>query len=364
MADKKISQLTGASTPLAGTEVLPIVQGGATVKVSAADVTAGRAVSASSLTLTGSPLGTSSGGTGLASFTANGVVYASSASALATSGALAWDAANKLTLFRTTAVEAQEPTVAFSNKVFATQNPGVVKSSNGGLALDIQSPSDATFTARSRIYMNGGAGSVVSVQTSADNGSTWTTRAEFDSGNVKINNGNLVVGTSGKGIIDTNGNESMLFTATASAVNELTVANAATGNRPTISATGGDTNIGINLTPKGTGVVAVNNANSAMTAPLFYSATGVTASIGIGATVTIYDMGGNAGLYYVAAHQSDGGIVWRNSAQVFFNGASSSSVTTISSNLVTVTTSGTNIQLTNNSVSDAITLRWSVVRVL
>jgi hypothetical protein len=33
MADKKISQLTGATTPLAGTEVLPIVQNGATVKV-------------------------------------------------------------------------------------------------------------------------------------------------------------------------------------------------------------------------------------------------------------------------------------------------------------------------------------------
>ena len=28
MADKKISELTGATTPLAGTEVLPIVQGG------------------------------------------------------------------------------------------------------------------------------------------------------------------------------------------------------------------------------------------------------------------------------------------------------------------------------------------------
>lgn len=33
MADKKISALTAASTPLAGTEVLPIVQSGATVKV-------------------------------------------------------------------------------------------------------------------------------------------------------------------------------------------------------------------------------------------------------------------------------------------------------------------------------------------
>jgi hypothetical protein len=54
MADKKISQLSAASTPLAGTEVLPIVQSGSTVKVSAADVTAGRAVSVSSVAVTGS----------------------------------------------------------------------------------------------------------------------------------------------------------------------------------------------------------------------------------------------------------------------------------------------------------------------
>ena len=52
MADKKISALTAASTPLAGTEVLPIVQSGATVKVTVGDLTAGRAVSATQLTLT------------------------------------------------------------------------------------------------------------------------------------------------------------------------------------------------------------------------------------------------------------------------------------------------------------------------
>lgn len=52
MADKKISALTSASTPLAGTEVLPIVQGGATVKVAVSDLTAGRAISATQLTLT------------------------------------------------------------------------------------------------------------------------------------------------------------------------------------------------------------------------------------------------------------------------------------------------------------------------
>jgi hypothetical protein len=50
MADKKISQLSSASTPLAGTEVLPIVQSSTTVKVSVADLTAGRAISATQVT--------------------------------------------------------------------------------------------------------------------------------------------------------------------------------------------------------------------------------------------------------------------------------------------------------------------------
>jgi hypothetical protein len=39
MTDKKISALTAASTPLAGTEVLPIVQSSATVKVAVNDLT-------------------------------------------------------------------------------------------------------------------------------------------------------------------------------------------------------------------------------------------------------------------------------------------------------------------------------------
>jgi hypothetical protein len=56
MADKKISALTGASTPLAGTEVLPIVQSGSTVKVAVSDLTAGRSVSGTSFVPTGSTI--------------------------------------------------------------------------------------------------------------------------------------------------------------------------------------------------------------------------------------------------------------------------------------------------------------------
>jgi hypothetical protein len=53
MADTKISALTSATVPLAGTEVLPIVQGGTTVKVPVSDLTAGRAIAASAATITG-----------------------------------------------------------------------------------------------------------------------------------------------------------------------------------------------------------------------------------------------------------------------------------------------------------------------
>lgn len=52
MADKKISALTGATTPLAGTEVIPIVQGGVTLKVAVSDLTLGRAVNTGGGTFT------------------------------------------------------------------------------------------------------------------------------------------------------------------------------------------------------------------------------------------------------------------------------------------------------------------------
>ena len=61
----------------------------------------------------------------------------------------------------------------------------------------------------------------------------------------------------GTSILDTNGAELALLTATSSAVNEFTIANAATGSGPTLSSTGGDSNVDINITPKGTGDVVL-----------------------------------------------------------------------------------------------------------
>jgi len=59
----------------------------------------------------------------------------------------------------------------------------------------------------------------------------------------------------GTSIKDTNANTLVAVTATGSAVNNFTIANAAAAANPVISATGSDTNIGISLTPKGTGEV-------------------------------------------------------------------------------------------------------------
>jgi len=139
MANTKISALTSASTPVAGTEVLPIVQSSATVKLAISDLTPGLSTitaakggtgqttyavgdllyASASTTLskladvaTGNALisggvttapswgkvgltthvsgtlPTANGGTNLTSFTANGVVYASSASVLTTGSAI------------------------------------------------------------------------------------------------------------------------------------------------------------------------------------------------------------------------------------------------------------------------------------
>ena len=63
----------------------------------------------------------------------------------------------------------------------------------------------------------------------------------------------------GTNILDTNGNELVVLTATSSAVNEITLANAATGGAPTITASG-ETNVGITLAAKGTGVIQLQTS--------------------------------------------------------------------------------------------------------
>jgi len=147
MADKKISALTAASTPLAGTEVLPIVQGGTTVQVSVANLTAGRAVASTSL--------------------ATNVVYTS--------------------------------TLAASP---ATTGQNFYVYSGGG--LNVSAGLEWQYSASGsgygfKVNVNGGTDAIEFGYRA--NSATWTRAfAVGNNGNATIDTGNLVIGTAGKGI--------------------------------------------------------------------------------------------------------------------------------------------------------------------
>jgi len=67
------------------------------------------------------------------------------------------------------------------------------------------------------------------------------------------------------GINDENGNEQIIFQTTSSAVNQFDITNAATGNAPSLSATGGDSNIDVAIVPKGTGETKIGTGAAAAT---------------------------------------------------------------------------------------------------
>lgn len=62
-------------------------------------------------------------------------------------------------------------------------------------------------------------------------------------------------------ILDSSGNEYLAFNKAPNAVNEFTIQNSATGNAPVLAVTGSDSNINLNLLPKGNGSVEVNGIN-------------------------------------------------------------------------------------------------------
>lgn len=77
-------------------------------------------------------------------------------------------------------------------------------------------------------------------------------------GNLDTNSHNIAIDDA-HGILDENSNEQLIFQTTASAVNYLEVTNSATSNNPSISATGSDTNVGIEFSTKGTGAIKFND---------------------------------------------------------------------------------------------------------
>ena len=84
-------------------------------------------------------------------------------------------------------------------------------------------------------------------------------------GNLDTNSNNIIIDDA-HFISDENNNEQIIFQTTSSAVNQFDVTNAATGNAPQLSATGGDTNIDLALLAKGSGHVTIvgNTASGAI----------------------------------------------------------------------------------------------------
>ena len=64
------------------------------------------------------------------------------------------------------------------------------------------------------------------------------------------------------GINDENGNQQIIFQTTSSAVNQIDITNAATGNSPAIEATGDDSNVDLTIGPKGTGKIIAKSGGT------------------------------------------------------------------------------------------------------
>ena len=149
-----------------------------------------------------------------------------------------------------------------------TENFYIIKNSTSGaqtVQLKAVSGSGATVTFATGdkgyklIYLDG-----VATNTGVYEATVGATGDVTLTGTQTLTNKTLTSPVIGTKISDTNGNELINLTATGSAVNEFTLANASTGNAPTLSATG-ETNVGINIKPKGTGETIFGTGAAAAT---------------------------------------------------------------------------------------------------
>ena len=170
------------------------------------------------------------------------------------------------------------------------------------------------------IVANGTSGAyTVTFKTSSGTGVTWattdkTTKMVFSDGTNVVDtaftdlssditpqlsgvldtNGNDVIIDNGGALEDDSNNEYIKFVKTSSAVNEISVTNQATGTGPSIAATGGDTNIDLNINPKGIGRVTLGAGKIQQLAEkVTIAATGTTG-------VTNFDVITQAVLYHTA----------------------------------------------------------------
>ena len=159
-----------------------------------------------------------------------------------------------------------------------------IRNTSSNVSIHAIDPDDATANVNLVLESQGSGGRVLIRDASGgssviigDDDSSLTVSggasSSSDAGDIVIKGGNgtgsnasgdaiIKGGTGGNAegkvkITDSTDNEIAIFERTASAVNEFTFTNNATGSNPSMAATGGDTNISIALTPKGNGLVVV-----------------------------------------------------------------------------------------------------------
>jgi hypothetical protein len=200
MADKKISQLTGATTPLAGTEVLPIVQSGSTVKVAVSDLTAGRTVSAGQLNVDNLRLD----GNTISSTNTDGAVTIAPNGL----GIINLTTSDKVLISNST-------TEANLNISAAGTQTNIEASADRGPSATYWNTqnTDGTFSTLEFLKSNGLSVGKIAVQTTSQSGRTGYVSIMTannaapverltvnNTGDVNVKTGNLVVGTAAKGI--------------------------------------------------------------------------------------------------------------------------------------------------------------------
>ena len=134
----------------------------------------------------------------------------------------------------------------------------------GTKSSDPSTDNDGDALAEGMLYFNSTSDSLRVYNGSAfQDAAVDTTSFLTLSGTQTLTNKTLTSPKIGTSILDTGGNELAKLTATGSAVNEFTIANAAASGSPTLSATGGDSNIDLDLLAKGTGHVTVRGNTNA-----------------------------------------------------------------------------------------------------
>jgi len=128
----------------------------------------------------------------------------------------------------------------------------------GTKSSDPSTDNDGDALAEGMLYFNSTSDSLrVYNGSSFQDAAVDTTSFLTLTGTQTLTNKTLTAPKIGTSILDTGGNELAKLTATGSAVNEFTIANAASSGSPTLSATGGDSNIDLDLLAKGTGHVTI-----------------------------------------------------------------------------------------------------------